>query len=241
MAVPKLTGPVQGADYATKERTGPWCLDHKSVYCAHAQEFIDKRIDVADIERAILNEASPGVIHMTVPIFPTYAVWELLYYEVHMHDVIGPIGVMHENDMRNRQDVASIRRLVPGESARDLGMTLRQQFEDELEDWIDKLIQPRGGPPPWMNCKSPGHSFRYQQVASKVVAPDNIKAAHSGSGDVEIVYGMLYCYLRHGRCLFCYVNETSRDAVRVNPNLTSGVIFPANAPNTSDFDDLVPR
>lgn len=227
--------PVHGSDYATKERTGPWCNDHKSVYCEHVQQFIGARMDVPDIQRAILGEAAPGVIYMTVPIFPMYSVWEYLYYEVSMLDHIGPCGVMPELAYTKHQALHSIRRLMPGESARDLGATLRQQFEDEVEDLRDHLSH--ATVTKLAKCKSPGHSFRYQQVASKVVTPDNIEAAWSGGGDVEMVYGMLYSYMRHGRCLFCNVNESNRDAVRVNPALKG---FFSNVSAESNFDDLVP-
>lgn len=232
--------PVHGSDYATKERTGPWCNDHKSTYCEHVQQFIAARMDVPDIERAILGEAAPGVIYMTVPIFPMYSVWEYLYYEVSMLDHIGACGVMPELAYRQHRALHSIRHLMPGESARDLGMTLRQQFEDDLEERMEAFGKPgtSAWPLDFMKCKSPGHSFRYQQVASKVVTPANIEAAQTGGGDVEMVYGMLYSYIRHGRCLFCNVNESNRDAVRVNPALQG---FFVNVSAESNFDDLVPN
>lgn len=230
-----VTGAVQGTDYATKERTGPWCLDHKSVYCTHVQAFINSRLDVTDIQRAILGEHAPGAIYMTVPVFPSWSVWEYLYYEVHTLDAIGPVGAMHPLGIQAHKELAGIKRLMPGESARDLGVTLRQQFEDDLEEFMEHMSQ--AAVAKLTRCKSPGHSFRYQQIASKVVTPESIQAAYSGSGDVEMVYGMVYSYMRYDRCLFCNVNETCRDAVRVNPNLSE--FFPSTSTPT-DFDDLVP-
>lgn len=241
-------------DYAGwKMNAGVWCNDHRSLYCEHAIYFIAQREDVPYIQSAITGEKpesinawaedrpanDTGDLHIVVPVFPAYCVWEQLYYEVYHKEPLGSYGELSP-DFKKKKGTDGVRRIMPGESAADLGATLRTTFEDDIEFYRDKLIPVRGGPPSWMKCRSRAHSVKYNTVAAKIASPDAVQGAIERNQDRELVYAMLYCYMRHQRCLFCYVNENFRDAVRVNPEL-AGFMGQTDEDNSNDFGDLIPQ
>jgi hypothetical protein len=240
-------------DYtAWKMNAGPWCNDHRSLYCEHALDYIGQRTDVPYIASAITGEApdvaqwaaerepnNQGDLRIVVPVFPEYCVWEQIYYEVHMLDPIGPVAQLAP-DYGKKKYLTGVKRIMPGESASDLAMTLRQQFEDDLEYEAPKLLEraPHSWPPAWLKCNGSAHSMKYNTTAARICTPDSIDGAINHDRDRVLIYSMLYCYMRHRRCLFCYVNENFRDAVRVNPELSGFLGQQDDTP--TDFDDLVP-
>jgi len=221
---------------------GPYCNDHRSMYCEHALDYISQRTDASFVRWALTGEGpydgwnhiSPVDMHMVVPVFPEYCVWEQLYYEVKNVEPLGPLAELSP-DYKKRDDLQGVRRLLPGESAGDLAMTLRQQFEDDCEFYRDRYING------WKTrCTSSSHGVKYNNVAMSLLQPHVIQGAIDDNRDRVLVYSNLYCYLRHQRCLFCYVNENFRDAVRVNPELAGFLQPEGSAENTGSWEDLIP-
>jgi hypothetical protein len=220
----------------TIEQPGPWCVNHRSVYCADVIELLSNRGDQEGLHAA-LTEGNSGIIQIAVPIFPEFSVWEHLEYAVHLS--AGPIGAYAMlEEPRPTGPYIAVNRLMVGESAQDLGASLRQGFEDDLEEHVEKLVRPKNGNFPY-SCKSKSHSFRYNNIAAKVTAPNLLhKVLVEGVGDRDLTYAMLYCFIRHARCLFCYVNDENRNAVRVNPSMAG--FFDNDSASDSSYDDLVP-
>jgi len=227
---------------------GPYCNDHRSLYCEHALSFIGSRDDVPYI-RWVLTGESPyegwqqgretsGPEHfnmyIVVPIFPEYCVWEKLSYELRTIDPIGPCGQLES--AAHSKNLTAVKRILPGESAADLSMSLRQQFEDDLDYYREKLVSAQHQPT-WLRCKSQAHSFKYNNMAQRIIKPNVIQGAIDCNTDRVLVYAMLYCLMRHKRCLFCYVNENFRDAVRVNPELST---YMGDLMGDNDFEDVIP-
>lgn len=249
------SGLITAPDYTSfKTSAGPWCNDHRSLYCEHALDYITQRTDVVYLQSAITGEPpdvtqwaserqvnDSGEICIVVPVYPEYCVWNQIYYEVKMLDGIGPVAELWSQDPGTVRKFSGVRRIMPGESAADLGATLRQEFEDDLDFEAAKLLEraPRSWPPARMKCRGSAHSMKYNTTAARICTPDSIRGAVEQNRDRILVYSMLYCYMRHKRCLFCYVNENFRDAVRVNPEL-AGFLGQSDENEPTDFDDLVP-
>lgn len=230
-----MAGVVVAPEFS-RERPGPWCNDHRSMHCPHVQQYLESGLD-ADHIGVELGPGGAGELYVLVPVFPVFAVWETLYYEVHMDDTHGGFGLVPPGHLKNLPWRVGVKRLMKGEGAADLGFTLRQTFEDEIEPFLPKLTTGRLNLP-W-SCKGNAHAVRYQRVVNRALEPRTFHHALA-DGDAGVQVAMLYTYMRHSRCLFCYVNDFCRDAVRVSPEMAQFVNVPDPNQSPADYDDLVP-
>lgn len=237
----KTPGTVVNVPY-TRDEPGPFCNNHHSFYCPCVAQFLEDRGDVDELTRLFTEAPNDprGDLWVLVPVFPQFCVWEKLQYELAWDERLGAYGLLPGSIVK-RHNLHGVRRLSAGESATDLAFVVKQQFDDDLDLVIGKLLGGVGmkGDLPW-RCQSNMHSVKYQRVLDQIMLPNNVRKAWSGHGDKEVVKAMVYCLMRHKRCLFCFVNENNRDAVRVNPDMQAVLGNATTASDDTDFGDLIP-
>lgn len=240
-----MSGPLVGTlpNLYTEDEPGPYCNSHHSFFCPCVAQFLEDRGDVVALERLFAdapNREERGDFHVLVPVFPQFCVWEKLTYELAYDERIGVYGLLPEVVVK-RHNLYGVRRLSVGESAGDLSHVIKQQFDDDLELEIGRLLGGAGMRPdlPW-RCQGNRHSVKYQRVVDKIMQPHNVRQAWTGHGDLEVIKATVYCLMRHKRCLFCYVNENNRDAVRVNPDMQAVLGTQLQSSAADDFKDLIP-
>jgi hypothetical protein len=232
-SVSVLTSP----DY-TKTSSAPYCNNHRSMYCVDVVNFLESRGDAPGIIHALGDQKG---LWLQVPVFPAFCVWEELYYEV--NEPSDGFARMPEEVVKlSSRKLAAIRTLLAGESAWDLAGSLRQQFEDDLYEYMTRITM--GGTRlnlPW-RCKSSIHGLKYQKIIEKALNPNQLSRNFSSGQDLDLMHAMLYTLMRHSHCLFCWVNTHARDAVRVNPELAAIIKLPDSADSeNNDFEDMIPR
>lgn len=219
---------------------GLFCTAHRSIYCEHIIEALKEREDASSLEQELISRASGQILAVTVPIYPDFCVWESVEYTVSQDKVFGPHGRLVSPAADPVDGMQAIAQLMAGDSAADLGMVLRQNFEDGAEEMLGNLqadMQRNSRHPlPWQ-CKGRKHGVKYQNSVREILSADSIAHAMA-SENMSTQYAILYTFMTYNWCLFCWVNDTKRDAVRVNPYMSA--MFPDAAESKSNYDDLVP-
>jgi hypothetical protein len=203
-----------------KVHAGPWCTDHKSVQCEHALDAIKQRTDALYIAE-FLDAASPGQkLKLLVPLWPTFYMWEDLEFVIAPMSALGNTGVLTDRGKHATFDLG-VERLISGESAWDLGVTMTNQFSDIME--LDRPSKLPG-------CKAPTHGMKYQQQIENL-------ARRAREDELAAQRLMPHLYGLMGRrtpmCAFCWGDSYGGDARRVSSN-------PVDAAKADDFDDLLP-
>lgn len=231
--------PVEFQARYDEDAPGPYCLSHRSVYCGHAQALIEGRTDAERIAEVIGGSIRNGRLdgekfYIALPIYPELCLWDVLTYRAVFHETFGPMAEL-EGKVHERHKV--VHRILPGESAADLAMSLRQNFEDDetVHDSVELLrtMQVRPGQPlPIPRCTSTAHSMKYQQHINQVLNPNALK--HMWDELRSQVYGMMWTFHYHRQCVFCWTKRNASDAIRVAPD------FAVDPTDDGDFSDLVP-
>lgn len=202
-------------------KPGPYCVDHRSDKCEHALSAIDTRDDVPHIAEMIEDDKSVGLgFSLSVPLWPNFYIWEDLKYKVQTDDTIGNYAILEPPATGKHPEFhAGIKRVLPGEGARDVANVLLQQFEDLLElDWPSGQFA--------KGCRSRNHTMKYQQEIEKV--------ANAGSSGPMAPH--LYALRSRAMCAFCWADMYGSEARRVAGS--NAAI--AAADMTDDFEDLLP-
>jgi len=220
------------------DEPGPYCTAHRTTYCEDVIGFIEDRQDVESLTEELKLRANGRTLTMSLPLYPQYCVWETVQY-VGAHDkVFGSYAKLPLVD--GDPALRPIAQVMAGDSAFDLAMVLRENFEDEAQEVLgrrqaDLQTNPRLGIP-WQ-CKGRRHSVKYQNTVVQILGADAIASAQE-TNDFLMQYAVLYALMRYNMCLFCWVNETKREAVQANPVMSA--MFPDVQTNPPNFDDLVP-
>lgn len=225
-----------------ENQPGFYCTEHRSSWCEHCITAYAVGADAPYLELFITGRAKAGnsdPLHVTIPIFPAFCLWETIPYNCQDVPPFGSMAVI--DPAMGSQHLRIVSRIMPGESARGLQMSLLQDFDDEFDLIIAsarKASRARADAPAW-RCRNNAHSLRYQQLVEATVAPSQLVK----EGNEDLKRAMIYSFTRWNLCLFCKVNKHNRDAVRVSP--TMALLFGQEGrrdPNDDDhdFSDLVP-
>lgn len=222
-----------------EDSPGLYCLSHRSVYCEHSQESIATRSDTVHLAEVVSRLITPGKLagenfYIAVPIYPELCIWEVVSYQATFHDMLGPMGEL-VGKHKDRHKV--IYRLLPGESAADLGFSLRQNFEDDevVQANIELLrntVPSPGRPIPLPRCAAASHSMKYQKLINEMFSAKNLRENWDYLRDQT--YGAMWTYHYYNECVFCWTKRNNPDAIRVAPD------FAVESAAEGDFSDLVP-
>lgn len=224
------TAIVQGR--YTTEDPGPWCPNHRSVYCSDVQAWIESRNDTELLAEAIGSNIGQGFT-VALPIYPKFCIWERISYDGVNHELLGPMAEMTGRGHVRHKIVA---RLLPGEGAADLAASLREQYEAEIEDDIASLRSARravGRPVDLPRCSNSMHGIKYQRLLTEMTDPKLL--ADEWDAVSESVYALMWTYHYYQTCLFCWTKSTLPDAIRVAPDFA---VEPPAQP--TDNSDLIP-
>lgn len=220
------------------EYPGLYCPNHRSVYCADVQTWIENRDDVESLAEVIGGHMGDR-FHVSFPVYPSHCIWEILVYEGSNHEMLGPLGEL-TGKIGPRH--LMVQRIMPGESAADLAQSLRDNFESEVEDkiaeWRDPIRRREaspGVPAPLPRCVSPGHSMRYQRLINEMLNPR--KLADYWDDLREQTYALMWTFHYHRQCLFCWTKSNMKDAIRVAPDFA---VDPDIKTEPDNHSDLVP-
>jgi hypothetical protein len=192
---------------------GPFCLGHRSVMCEHAIACIEQRLDADELSAWLENNAIPGhLLKLQIPLWPNFYMWVEVEFLIKQSDILGVYG-----ELKKKVGPFSIgvSRLLPGESAKDIGATLIQQFIDIWE------LDP---PKKLAGCKSGNHSIKYQTGLERLYK----------SKDIERMMPHLYALASSKICAWCWADAYGGDARRVSAD-------PAESAKADDFSDLIPE